>query len=171
MAYVNANDCFNWDSSGRAVFDGHDVSDLARGYPTPFYLLSQKQIRSNFRQFQEAFSGADGGISIYYSVKSNFESMVLSTLAEMGCGAEISGALDMELARRAGMQPNKVVFDGPVKPEADLRAAIEWGVHCIDIESMTEARLISRIATEMGSATHVARSFTIVATVSIASSR
>ena len=77
MAYVNANDCFNWDSSGKAVFDGYDVSELARSYPTPFYLLSQKQIRSNFQQFQQAFSGADGGISIYYSVKSNFESIVL----------------------------------------------------------------------------------------------
>src|SRR5688572_10024513 len=109
MSYVNANDCFLWESSGKAIFDGHDVSELARKYPTPFYLLSQKQLRSNIRQLQQAFSGAEGGINVYYSVKSNFESMVLSTLRDMGVGAEISGAMDMELAKRAGMDPNKVV--------------------------------------------------------------
>ena len=81
--------------------------------------------------------------------------IVLRTLAEEGCGAEISGALDMELAKRAGMKPEKVVFDGPVKPEADLRAAIEWGVRFIDIESMTEARTISRLAQEMGKTVRV----------------
>jgi diaminopimelate decarboxylase len=150
MAYVNANDCFTWDGSGRAVFDGHDVADLARSYPTPFYLLSQKQIRSNFKQFQDAFSGADGGISIYYSVKSNFESMVLGTLAEMGCGAEISGAMDMELARRAHMKPEQVVYDGPYKPVEDIEAALDWGVHIINIESLTEARVLNEIAKKRG---------------------
>jgi len=150
MSYVNANDCFVWDGSGKAVFDGHDVAELAKRYPTPFYLLSQKQLRSNIGQLQQAFSGADGGINVYYSVKSNFESMVLSTLREMGIGAEISGAMDMELAKRAGMDPNKVVYDGPYKPAEDIEAAMQWGVHVINIESLTEARLVNEIAKKMG---------------------
>ena len=44
-------------------------------------------------------------------------SMILKTLAQEGCGAEISGSLDMELAKRAGMKPHNVVFDGPYKPD------------------------------------------------------
>jgi diaminopimelate decarboxylase len=150
MAYVNANDCFHWDeASGRATFEGHDITELSREYKTPFYLLSQKQLRSNFRTFQEAFSNVDGGLSVYYSVKSNFESMVLSTLAEMGCGAEISGAMDMELAKRAHMKPEQVVYDGPYKPAEDIEAAMQWGVHIINIESLTEARLVNDIAKKL----------------------
>ena len=145
-----ATDHFNWDPSGKAVFDGHDLGELAERFPTPFYLISQKQLRENYEAFQSAFSGVDGGLSTYYSVKSNFESIILKTLAEMGCGAEISGAMDMELARRAGMQPDKVVFDGPYKPAEDIRAALEWGIHIINIESLTEARLINEIAGDMG---------------------
>lgn len=140
---------FVWEPSGKASIDGYDLAELAKKYPTPFYLISQGQLRDNYRRLRQAFASVEG-LETYYSVKSNFESIVLRTLAEEGCGAEISGALDMELAKRAGMQPNKVVYDGPVKPEADLRAAIEWGVRFINIESMTEARLISRIATELG---------------------
>ncbi len=149
MTVQKQSDHFHWEPSGKATIDGHDLAELAKKYPTPFYLISQGQLRDNYRRLRQAFASVEG-LETYYSVKSNFESIVLRTLADEGCGAEISGALDMELARRAGMQPNKVVFDGPVKPEADLRAAIEWGVRFINIESMNEARMISRIATETG---------------------
>lgn len=142
-------DHFTWDNSGKASIDGYDLAELAKKYPTPFYLISQGQLRDNYRRLRQAFASVEG-LETYYSVKSNFESIVLRTLASEGCGFEISGALDMELARRAGARPEKVVFDGPVKPEADLRAAIEWGVRFINIESMNEARMISRIAQETG---------------------
>ncbi len=150
MATRIAKDYFTEDDSGRAVFDGHDIAELAEAYPTPFYLISQKQLQDNYQQFQNAFSSVDGGLSTYYSVKSNFESMVLKTLAENGCGAEISGAMDMELAKRAGMAPENVVFDGPYKPIEDIEAALEWGVHIINIESLNEARDINEIAGRMG---------------------
>lgn len=140
---------FAWDANGKATIDGYDLAELAKHYPTPFYLISQGQLRDNYRRLRQAFASVEG-LETYYSVKSNFESIVLRTLADEGCGAEISGALDMELAKRAGFHPSKVVYDGPVKPEEDLRAAIEWGVRFINIESMTEAKLISRIATELG---------------------
>jgi diaminopimelate decarboxylase len=149
MTAQSKADHFVWDSSGKASIDGYDLAELAKRFPTPFYLISQGQLRDNYRRLRQAFASVEG-LETYYSVKSNFESIVLRTLADEGCGAEISGALDMELAKRAGMPPNKVVFDGPVKPEEDLRAAIEWGVRFINIESMNEARMISRIATEMG---------------------
>lgn len=154
MSVGKQGEHFVWEASGKASIDGHDLADLAKRFPTPFYLISQGQLRDNYRRLRSAFASVEG-LETYYSVKSNFESIVLRTLAQEGCGAEISGALDMELARRAGMDPAKVVFDGPYKPEADLRAAIAWGVRFINIESMTEARTISRIATELGKSVRV----------------
>ncbi len=142
-------DHFEWEASGRATFDGHDLGELADRFPTPFYLISKPQLRDNIAQFKRAFSSIDG-MRIYYSVKSNFESIVLRTLAEEGCGAEISGALDMELARRAGMKPQNVVFDGPYKPAEDVEAALEWGIHLIDLESLTEARMVNDVAGRLG---------------------
>jgi len=149
MASNEVKDQFEMDAAGRAVFDGHDLAELAEEYPTPFYLFSQQQLRDNYHQFQKAFSSVEG-MRTYYSVKSNFESMILSTLADEGCGAEISGALDMELARRAGMDPDNVVFDGPCKPIEDIEAALEWGIHLIDLESLTEARDVEKVAAKLG---------------------
>lgn len=154
MSVAKQGEHFVQDASGKASIDGYDLAQLAKRFPTPFYLISQGQLRDNYRRLRQAFASVEG-LETYYSVKSNFESIVLRTLAAEGCGAEISGTLDMELARRAGMQPSKVVFDGPCKPDADIRAAIEWGVRFINIESITEARAISRIAGEMGKTVRV----------------
>jgi diaminopimelate decarboxylase len=97
---------FVWEPSGKATIDGYDLAELAKKYPTPFYLISQGQLRDNYRRLRQAFASVEG-LETYYSVKSNFESIVLRTLVEEGCGCEISGALDMELAKRAGVNPNK----------------------------------------------------------------
>ena len=150
MSNNDAKEYFTHDQSGKATFDGYDLAELADNFPTPFYLFSQKQLRNNYEQFQQAFAGVEGGLRVYYSVKSNFESMILKTLADMGCGAEISGAMDMELAKRAGMNPDQVVFDGPYKPNEDLEAALDWGIHIINIESMTEAKELNEIAARRG---------------------
>ncbi|MFT5041838.1 MAG: diaminopimelate decarboxylase [Hyphomicrobiaceae bacterium] len=154
MSDHNHGDLFTWEDGGRATYDGHDVAELADKYPTPFYLISQRQLKDNYRKLRQAFSSVEG-LETYYSVKSNFESVVLRSMAEEGCGAEISGALDMELARRAGMNPEKVVFDGPVKSAEDIEAALKWGIHLIDIESLTEAKLINEIAGKMGKVVNV----------------
>lgn len=140
---------FRWEDGGRAVFDRQDIARLAAQYPTPFYVLSEGQIRENYRRFRQAFA-AIPDLGVYYSVKSNFETITLRTLAAEGCGAELSGALDMGLVQRAGFSPEQTVFDGPCKSEADLELAIRWGVHIINLESLTEARTLSAIARRLG---------------------
>jgi diaminopimelate decarboxylase len=140
---------FRWEDAGKATFDGQDLAVLANQHPTPFYLISEGQIRDNYRRFREAFSGVEN-LGVYYSIKSNFESVTLLTLAAEGCGAEISGALDLELVQRAGFDPERTVFDGPCKGEAELEQALRWGVHLVNIESLAEAKALSTIARRLG---------------------
>lgn len=132
---------------GHLVYDGIDLSRLALEYDTPFYLLSQRILQTNYEKFVAAFAGLSG-FRTYFSVKTNYESGVLSTLRDLGSGAEISGALDFEACRRADFQPEDVVFDGPCKSQDDLRAAIDFGVHLINVESELELQTIDRIARE-----------------------
>jgi diaminopimelate decarboxylase len=134
-------------AAGHLVFDGLDLAAAARDYPTPFYVLSENILRANYEHMIAAFAGLSG-FRVYFSVKTNYESGVLETLRELGSAAEISGALDLAACRRAGFRPADIVFDGPCKSEDDLRAAIESGVHLINIESESELRTIDRLARE-----------------------
>jgi diaminopimelate decarboxylase len=136
-------------STGHLVFDGVDLGKMAAEYPTPFYLFSERVLRSNYDKLATAFSDVPG-FKMYYSVKTNYESGVLRTLRALGAGAEISGALDFEATRRAGFHPRDVVFDGPCKTEEDLRDAIDFGVHTINIESENELMMIENLARQRG---------------------
>jgi diaminopimelate decarboxylase len=132
---------------GQLIYDGVDLCSMAVEHPTPFYLLSERVLTANYEKFVAAFAGLSG-FKPYFSVKTNYESGVLCTLRALGAGAEISGALDFEATRRAGFRPQDVVFDGPSKTEDDLRAAIEFGVHLINVECQSELQLIDRLARE-----------------------
>jgi diaminopimelate decarboxylase len=136
-------------AAGHLVYDGVDLTRMAMEYETPFYLLSERVLRANHEKFMAAFAGLPG-FKPYFSVKTNYESGVLCTLRDLGAGAEISGGLDFEATRRAGFAPEDIVFDGPSKTEEDLRTAIDYGVHLINVECESELSLIDRLARERG---------------------
>ena len=143
------NDRSEITSAGHLKYDGVDLAKMAREYPTPFYLFSERILRSNYDKLTAAFADVPG-FKTYYSVKTNYESHVMRTLRELGSGAEISGALDLEATRRAGFDPRDVVFDGPCKSEEDLRNAIDFGVHTINVESEIELMMIENLARQRG---------------------
>ena len=134
-------------AAGNLVFDGADLTRLATERETPFFLISENILRANYRQFTEAFAGVPG-FRVFFSVKTNYESGVLRTLRSLGSGTEVSGALDLLASCRAGFSPRDIVFDGPSKTEEELSAAIDLGVHLINIECEPELRTIDRMARE-----------------------
>ncbi|MBI3059288.1 MAG: hypothetical protein HYY81_08285, partial [Deltaproteobacteria bacterium] len=135
--------------AGHLIFDGLDLSRLAQQYETPFFLISENILRANYQRFMAAFEGL-AGFRVYYSVKTNFESRLLQCLRDLGSGVEVSGALDLLASRRAGFQPEKIVFDGPCKSEEDLRQAVNLGIHLINVESEPELQMIDRLGREKG---------------------
>jgi diaminopimelate decarboxylase len=135
--------------AGHLIFDGVDLVRMAQEYPTPFFLLSETILRANYQKLVAAFADSPG-FKAYYSVKTNYESGIMQTLRDLGAGAEVSGALDLEAARRAGFRPPDVVFDGPGKTEEELRKAIDLGLHLFNVESESELAVIDRLARDRG---------------------
>jgi len=128
-------------------FDGMDLKEISKKYESPFFLMSQKQLENNYNNFLEAFSGIEK-FSVFFSVKTNFESEVLKTLKKIGASAEISGSQDLFVSKKAGFLADQIVFDGPCKKEKELAEVIEMGIHCINAESIEELRQIEKVAAE-----------------------
>ncbi|MFE5536831.1 diaminopimelate decarboxylase [Streptomyces sp. NPDC056492] len=53
---------------------------------------------------------------------------VLRLLAEHGLGCEVAGPGELELARAAGVEPQRTVLDSPAKTVAELRGALALGI-------------------------------------------
>lgn len=124
------------------------LAELAQAVGTPFYCYSTATLERHFRVFTEAFGSER--VLVCYAMKANSNQSVLRTLAKLGAGADVVSGGELKRALAAGIPPQKILFSGVGKTEAELRAALAADILCINIESEPELDLLSRLATETG---------------------
>src|ERR1700746_3110948 len=125
-----------------------NLSELAQAVGTPFYCYSTATLERHFRVFTDAFAGEK--VLVFYAMKANSNQSVLRTLAKLGSGADVVSGGELKRALAAGIPPNKILFSGVGKTEAELRAALAADILCINVESEPELELLSRLAVETG---------------------
>lgn len=132
------------------VLHAEDVSipEIAKAVGTPFYCYSTATLTRHYTVFADAFSDIDA--KICYAMKANSNQAVLTTLAKLGCGADVVSAGELKRALAAGMPAEKIMFSGVGKTKAEMTAALEAGIFCFNVESVPELRQLSAVATEMG---------------------
>src|ERR1700688_1166555 len=125
-----------------------NLSDLEESVGTPFYCYSTATLERHYRVFSDAF--ADEKALVCYAMKANSNQSVLRTLAKLGAGADVVSGGELKRALAAGIPPEKILFSGIGKTEAELRAALNADILCINVESEPELELLSRLARETG---------------------
>jgi diaminopimelate decarboxylase len=125
-----------------------NLSDLAEAVGTPFYCYSTATLERHYRVFSDAF--ADRKAVVCYAMKANSNQSVLRTLAKLGAGADVVSGGELRRALAAGIPPNKILFSGVGNTAAELRAALDADIFCINVESEPELELLSRLAAESG---------------------
>ena len=125
-----------------------NLADLARSVGTPFYCYSTATLQRHYRVFADAFGDVDA--LICYAMKANSNQSVLRTLAKLGAGSDVVSGGELKRALAAGFPPDKILFSGIGKTEAELRQALAADILCVNIESEPELELLSRLAGESG---------------------
>lgn len=111
------------------------LSEIARMAGTPVYVYSAGRIRANFRRIHSAVSSL-GPVRVCYAVKACSNQAILALMAKEGAGADIVSGGELARALAAGIAPDKIVFSGVGKTEAELEAALKAGIHQINAESL-----------------------------------
>jgi diaminopimelate decarboxylase len=125
-----------------------NLIELAEAGGTPFYCYSTATLERHYRVFSDAFAGEKS--LVCYAMKANSNQSVLRTLAKLGAGADVVSGGELKRALAAGIPPEKILFSGVGKTEAELRAALAADILCINVESEPELELLSRLASEQG---------------------
>lgn len=131
---------------GHLLIDGIDSVDLVTRFGSPLYVMSGSKLRSNFRNFKAAFQSVYDRVLICFAYKANSHLAVCKLLKDEGAGAEVASGGELHIALKAGVPPERIVFDGPNKTSEELKTAIEAGVMLINADSSAEIRKIGRIA-------------------------
>jgi diaminopimelate decarboxylase len=125
-----------------------DLIELATTVGTPFYCYSTATLQRHYQVFAEAF--ADVPALICYAMKANSNQAVVATLAKLGAGADVVSGGELKRALAAGVPPDRIMFSGVGKTAAELAAAVDSGILCVNVESEGELALLSAIAAGKG---------------------
>ena len=135
--------------NGNLFVDGCDVQTLAETYGSPLYIISENQLRQNYRRFRDAFRAHYPEVEILFANKSNNGLAIRHIMNQEGAGGDCFGAQEMYMALLAGTDPKTLVLNGSNKQDDELEMAIANGL-CINIDAMDELDRIVAIADRLG---------------------
>lgn len=135
------------EASGVLTVGGLSVEALAAAHGTPLYVYDAALLRRRLAALRAALPER---VEVFYSIKANPNPHVVRVFAAEGAGCEIASAGEYLRARAAGCAPERILFAGPGKGEAELEEVVAGGVGEIHVESEDEIALLGRIAARQG---------------------
>lgn len=120
------------------------ICGLRKEYGDAFYLLDSAQFKKNFQELKEAFGKIYPNFNIAYSYKTNYTPKFCRLVNEMGGYAEVVSEMELEIARRVGCKPERIIWNGPIKNPAIVEEFLLEG-GCINIDGREELAMIKAI--------------------------
>ncbi|WP_019616393.1 diaminopimelate decarboxylase [Psychromonas ossibalaenae] len=137
-------DHFNYQNDGRLFVEGLPVEQVIEKSGTPAYIYSRATIERHWKGFDLA--AGDHPHLICYAVKANSNLGVLNLMARLGSGFDIVSVGELLRVIQAGGDPKKVVFSGVGKTEIEIATALQAGILCFNVESISELYRINEVA-------------------------
>lgn len=123
------------------------LGEIARQLGTPCYVYARGALEAAYRAFEAALGGRDH--LVCYAMKANSNLAILDLFARLGAGFDIVSGGELARALAAGGRPERIVFSGVGKSEAEIRIALAAGILCFNVESAAELARIADIARAM----------------------
>ncbi|WP_051059177.1 diaminopimelate decarboxylase [Nocardiopsis lucentensis] len=133
-------------SNGVMEIAGHTVTELAREFGTPLFVLDEEDFRSRCREYVRAFHGGD----VYYAGKSFLCTAVARWVVEEGLNLDVCSEGELAVALHAQVPPHRISMHGNNKSLTELEQAIEVGVGRVVVDSFTEIDRLSALAESRG---------------------
>lgn len=135
--------------------DGVAVKELINNHGSPLFVISEKTIRSNYKKAKKAFTMRYPKVQFAWSYKTNYLDAVCSIYHQEGSWAEVVSGFEYDKAVQNGVNPKKIIFNGPDKTVDDLTKAIT-NDSLIHIDHLDELYTITELTEKLGKRPRVA---------------
>ncbi len=109
--------------------------ELAKKFPTPFYIYDEKAIRENVKYFYKAFS-IFPSFTEYFAVKALPNPYILKVLESEGCGGDCSSLPELMLCEKSGITGRRIMFTSNDTPVQEFVYAQKLGA-IINLDDIT----------------------------------
>ena len=140
-------------SNNRLSLDGVFFDDISSKYSTPTYVYSRNEILLNINSYKISVDSSD---LVCFSVKSSNNLHILKLISSQGLGFDVVSGGELNKVLYINADTNKIVFSGVGKTKQDLTNAIKNKIKSINVESLSELKLIATIVKELNTSANIA---------------
>jgi len=124
------------------------LARIAQELGTPAFVYSRNALRDAWQSYRQAMDGRD--VLVCYGMKANSNLAVLNEFKTLGAGFDIVSGGELARALAIGADPGRIVFSGVGKQAWEMRAALDAGVKCFNVESEAELDRLADVARAAG---------------------
>ncbi|MCB1173504.1 MAG: alanine racemase [Leptospiraceae bacterium] len=136
------------------AIDGVAIEQL-REYGSPLFVFSEATLRNKVQQLNQAFANRYPHFQAAWSYKTNYLDAICKVFHDEGSWAEVVSAFEYKKARANGIAANRIIFNGPYKPYAELKQAVAEGA-LIHADHLDELQDLESIGKELGRVVEIA---------------
>ena len=118
------------------------LEEIAKTYPTPFYLYDEKGIRENAKRLKEAFAW-NPGYKEYFAVKATPNPYILQILKDYRCGTDCSSATELMMSDAVGFSGHDIMFSSNDTPIQEFKLANDLGA-IINLDDITHIESVEQ---------------------------
>jgi diaminopimelate decarboxylase len=123
------------------------LENLSQKYGDSFYILDVRKFANNYQEFLSYFRSIYPRTNFGYSYKTNYTPKLCQIADSLGAYAEVVSQMEYDLAMRLGVEPSRIIFNGPLKRDRDLKNAILSG-STVNLDSWQEVETLKDLARE-----------------------
>ncbi|MFZ9271682.1 MAG: diaminopimelate decarboxylase, partial [Prochlorococcaceae cyanobacterium] len=148
------------DADGELMVGGCTLSELARTYGTPLYVLDEATLRATCRAYREALAVHYPGRALaLYASKANSSLAISAVVASEGLGLDAVSAGELLTALQGGMPAERIVLHGNNKSKEELALAASHGVTVV-ADNWRDLELLAELAPELNQPVRLMLRFT-----------
>lgn len=121
------------------------LDDISSKYGNSFYILDSDVFECNYKALTDAFTKYYPNFNIAYSYKTNYVPKLVKIVDRLGGFAEVVSDMEMNIALKAGVRAERIIWNGPVKNKEGLKELLLAG-GTANADSVSEFEYIKEIA-------------------------
>jgi len=136
------------DNNGMLEIGGVLVSDLARDYKTPLYIIDQTLVEENVQKYLRGFKSNQFKTSIVYAAKAFLAKGMCQIIDKYGLEIDAVSGGELYAIKASNFPMKRVHMHGNNKTVDELGMCIEYGIGLVIVDNQEEAILLNEIAQE-----------------------
>lgn len=137
-------------AKGHLEIGGVDVTDLAKEYGTPLYIVDEALVRKRANEYISAFKESGLKFQVAYASKA-FSVMAMCAIADQeGLSLDVVSDGELYTALQAGFPAARIHFHGNNKTPDEINMALDANIGCFVVDNFVELHLLNALAADKG---------------------